>query len=175
MENNRIPKKSKETKADKFWSIFLFTKNGRVKSTFIVNSFSLSILFLAVYGLCYFMLIDPLNSLVSAHVSTSLASLVESLVPALIGSVLCCSLFFVIKDKKLVPAGYVWLLLFSLFAFFYLLFSLAPQDRGTFLSLYALIVPAPLITGGGFSAYLYMKRRRIQETPVQELPKWKRK
>ena len=99
MENNRIPKKSKETKADKFWSIFLFTKNGRVKSTFIVNSFSLSILFLAVYGLCYFMLIDPLNSLVSAHLSTSLASLVESLVPALIGSVLCCSLFFVIKDK----------------------------------------------------------------------------
>ena len=137
MENNRIPNKPTETKADKFWNIFLFTKNGKVKSTLIVNSFSLSILFLVIYGLSYFMLIDPLNDLISTHISTSLASLVESLVPALLGSALCCSFFFIFKDKRLVPAGYIWLLLFSLFTFFYLLFSLQSHDRNTFLSLYA--------------------------------------
>jgi hypothetical protein len=173
MENNRTSEK-KETKSDKFWNIFLFTKNGKLKSTLIVNSFSLSLLFMAIYGLSYLMLIDPLESMLAARYGVALASFAESALPALAGSVLCCSLFFVFRDKRLIPGAYVWLLLFSLFVLIYLLITLQSGDRGVFLSLYGMIVPAPLILGGGCSAYLYIKRKK-KEPPVQELPRWKRK
>ncbi len=173
MENSRTPEK-KESKADKFWNIFLFTKNGKLKSTLIVNSFSLSLLFMAIYGLSYLMLIDPLENMLAARYGVALASFAESAVPALAGTVLCCSLFFVFRDKRLVPGAYVWLLLFSLFVLFYLLVTLQSGDRGVFLSLYGMIVPAPLILGGGCRAYLYVKRKK-EEPPVQELPRWKRK
>lgn len=173
MENNQTPPK-KESKADKFWNIFLFTKNGKIKSTLIVNSFSLSILFLAIYALSYLMLIDPLESMLAARFGVAFTSFAESAVPALLGSMLCCSLFFVFKDKRLVPGAYVWLLLFSLFVLVFLLITLQSGDRGVFLSLYGMIVPAPIILGGGFSAYLYVKRKK-EEPPIQELPRWKRK
>jgi hypothetical protein len=158
MENSRTPEK-KESKADKFWNIFLFTKNGKLKSTLIVNSFSLSLLFMAIYGLSYLMLIDPLENMLAARYGVALASFAESAVPALAGTVLCCSLFFVFRDKRLVPGAYVWLLLFSLRAFLSARHA-AERDRGVFLSLYGMIVPAPLILGGGCSAYLYENAKR---------------
>ncbi len=173
MDNKRTPEK-KETKADKFWNIFLFTKNGKVKSTLVVNTFSLSLLFIAIYSFSYLMLIDPLENILAARYGVALASFAESAVPALVGSVLCCSLFFVFKDKRLVPGAYFWLLLFSLFVLIYLFITLQSEDRGVFLSLYGRIVPAPLVIGGGCSAYLYIKRKK-EQPPVQELPSWKRK
>lgn len=173
MENNRGHEK-KESNADKFWNIFLFTKNGKVKSTFIVNSFSLSLLFVAIYALSYLILIDPLESMLAVRYGVALASFAESAVPALVGSALCCSLFFVFRDKRLVPGAYIWLLLFSLFVLIYLLVTLQSGDLGVFLGLYGMIVPAPILLGGGCSAYLYIKRKKA-EPPVQELPRWKRK
>ena len=43
----------RQERADSFWSAFQFTENGKPKSSLIVYTFSLSILFAAAYFLCY--------------------------------------------------------------------------------------------------------------------------
>ena len=42
--------KEQARRVESFWDAFRLTENGHVKSTLLLNSFCLSILFLAVYG-----------------------------------------------------------------------------------------------------------------------------
>lgn len=166
----------RKEKADKFWGMFLFTENGKIKSTLIVYSFSLSILFLAVYLLAFMLLIDPLEQLMVNMLAAPvwLTNLVEGLVPALVGTALCCSLFFVFKDKRLVPVAYVWLCLYALILLIGMLVQLAMQDWSGFLQLYALCIPIPVLLGGVLSYKLYARHRREHpDTPVKEEPAWK--
>ena len=46
--------KARAQKADSFWNAFRLTENGHVKSTLLLNSFCLSILFLAVYFAAFY-------------------------------------------------------------------------------------------------------------------------
>ncbi|MBR6891451.1 MAG: hypothetical protein IKN05_10720, partial [Clostridia bacterium] len=44
---------NRDSRAERFWSAFRFTENGRPKSGFGVYTFSLSLLYAAVYFACY--------------------------------------------------------------------------------------------------------------------------
>ena len=46
--------KEQARRVESFWDAFRLTENGHVKSTLLLNSFCLSILFLAVYGAAFF-------------------------------------------------------------------------------------------------------------------------
>ena len=48
--------KEQARRVESFWDAFRLTENGHVKSTLLLNSFCLSILFLAVYGAAFFLL-----------------------------------------------------------------------------------------------------------------------
>lgn len=166
----------KKEKADKFWGMFLFTENGKIKSTLIVYSFSLSLLFLAVYFLAFMLLIDPLHGLMEGTLGAPVwaINLVEGLVPALLGTALCCSLFFVFKDKRLVPATYVWLCLYALILLIGMLVQLSLQDWSGFLQLYVLVIPVPVVLGQVVSYKLYARHRDAHpDGPVKEEPAWK--
>ena len=60
----RRAKREKEQarRVESFWDAFRLTENGHVKSTLLLNSFCLSILFLAVYGAAFFLLTDPIHA-----------------------------------------------------------------------------------------------------------------
>ena len=53
---------------------FNLTKNGKVKSTLMVNTFSLSVLFVAVYVLCFMLLNEWLDFKLAEHLPTWLVS-----------------------------------------------------------------------------------------------------
>ena len=73
--------KEQARRVESFWDAFRLTENGHVKSTLLLNSFCLSILFLAVYGAAFFLLTDPI------HAWLALAPrAVENLVSALLQS-----------------------------------------------------------------------------------------
>ena len=57
--------KARAQRADSFWNAFQLTENGHVKSTLLLNSFCLSILFLAVYFAAFYLLADPIHALLS--------------------------------------------------------------------------------------------------------------
>ena len=56
-EQNRIWK----DRGDRFWGAFLFTKDGKVKSTLLLYSFCLSVVFAVVYVAAYVIFVNLLH------------------------------------------------------------------------------------------------------------------
>ena len=85
MADKQLSPKEREERnrrrADRFWEAFLFTENGKPKSSLIIYTFSLSLVFTAVYILCYEVSIRLLTGLLS-----SLPAFFSNLVIALVSS-----------------------------------------------------------------------------------------
>lgn len=155
-------------KIDKFWVNLFLTPEGRPKSAKLLYSFCLSIVFMLVYGLCYWFLIDPLEH-AFAEASPLLRNLLETILPGLAGSVLCCSLYFVFKDKGYMVFIYSWILLFALAALITLISVTDSENVGIMLQIFTQFVLTGLITGSAFSWYMYIRwqRKKEEETNAQ--------
>lgn len=161
-------------RGDAFWDIFLPTKNGKIKSTLLIYTFCLSILFLFVYILSYLLLLDGLDAMLSGKLPLLWVNVVESLIPAVIGTCFCNLFHFAFADKRLVPVSYVWLLFYAVAASLYLLVGSPPEARSTAFQLLMLVVPAPVLTGCSLAAYLYLRhQKRHPPKPLEETPPWK--
>ncbi len=162
----------RKERADEFWNIFLFTKNGKVKSTLMVNTFSLSVLFVAVYVLCFMLLNEWLDFKLAEHLPTWLVSVVESVVPSAFATLICCSFFFVFKDKRLIPCTYLWLVVYGLVLLIGVCVGVDAETRAFFLTFYCMFALVPLCIGVTSAWLLY---RRYQRThPVVEAPQPKK-
>jgi len=163
-------------RGDAFWSIFLPTKDGKIKSTLLIFTFCLSILFLSVYILSYLLLLDSLDTKLSGKLPLFWVNVVESLIPAVIGTCLCNLLHFAFADKRLVPIAYVWLLFYAVAASLYLLVGSPPEARSTAFQLLMLVVPAPVLTGCSLAAYLYLRHQKHHPSKtLEETPPWKQR
>jgi hypothetical protein len=154
-------------KKNSFWDMFRFIKNGKPQSTVILMTFSYSLLFLAVYAIAYFFLIDLVEHLLGGN-PVWLANLLESLVPAIAGAAVCALPMTFAKEKQYIPMGYVWLILYALAALIGMLVLLRDDAdaRDLFLRLFAMTVPAPLLLGGGLAVGLY-RRWRKRNPPLE--------
>ena len=145
-------------RADRFWEAFLITKNGKVKSSLLMNSFCLCLLFMAVYGLCFWVLVDPLHALL-AGLPTGLENLFSALVPTLLGTGVCCLCWPLCKEKRTFTAAFFWMLLWAL-AILLTMVVLMWGETGTmtlFLRFYLLLVPAPVLAGNAAAILLYRR------------------
>ena len=167
---------ARKQRADAFWNIFLFTKDGKVKSTLLVNSFSLSVLFLAVYVLSYFFLIDWIDKAVASVLPVFLTNVLESVLPAVAASLLCSLLFFVFREKRLVPLAHLWLLLYALVLLIGVSIGLAADVRALFWRIYAAFVLPAVFIGGALSVLLYRldQKRRPAAEPLPEKKPWEK-
>lgn len=157
-------------KLDHFWRILFLTPEGRPKSAKLLYSFCLSLVFMLVYGLCYWFLIDPLEAAFAAS-SSFVRNFFEAIVPGLLGSIPCCALWFVFKDKSYLPMTYAWLTLFALAGLITLLLLTQDEARAMMLQFYALIVPTGLIAGSVFSWCMYLRwRRNPPSVPAKYTP-----
>ena len=160
--------------ADSFWSAFQMTENGRVKSTLLLYSFCLCWVFIAVYAASFAFLLDPLDALVSGAPGI-VAHVVEAVVPALVGAVVCVLPWPIIKDKRIIPASYTWIFLLSMACLIAMLIMMSdePEARMLFVQFFIQAVPAPILVGGGLSAILY--QRHMKNPPAaKEADSWKR-
>ena len=141
--------KEQARRVESFWDAFRLTENGHVKSTLLLNSFCLSILFLAVYGAAFFLLTDPIHAWL-ALAPRAVENLVSALLPALIGTAIC-ALTHLICHPQTVLAAYGWLFLLR-------------GDHGAsvlFLQLFGMMVPVPLLMGFGSSWWLLRRRNSL--------------
>ena len=150
--------KEQARRVESFWDAFRLTENGHVKSTLLLNSFCLSILFLVVYGAAFFLLTDPIHAWL-ALAPRAVENLVSALLPALIGTAIC-ALTHLICHPQTVLAAYGWLLLLALASLVTMLLLLR-GDHGAsvlFLQLFGMMVPVPLLMGFGSSWWLLRRR-----------------
>lgn len=149
--------KARAQKADSFWNAFRLTENGHVKSTLLLNSFCLSILFLAVYFAAFYLLTDPIHHLLSAA-PRAVENLANALLPAAVGTA-ACALAQLFCHPRTVLAAYLWLLVLALASLIAMLLMLRGQEgTSLFLSLYTMLVPAPLVLGIAVSLWLLRRR-----------------
>ena len=151
------------TKLDSFWRVLFLTPEGRPKSSVLLYGFCLSIIFMLLYGLSYFFLIDVLEQLF-AEASVTVRNVFEAVIPGLVGSMVICPLWFVFKNKRLMPAAFIWLIAFALIAIpLMALLTGDAQSFGIFMYFYAMIVPTGLVTGAVFTFLMYAAHLRDNE------------
>ena len=139
--------KARAQRADSFWNAFQLTENGHVKSTLLLNSFCLSIVFLAVYFAAFYLLTDPIHALLSSA-PLAVENLANALLPAIVGTAVCGLTHLFCRPQTVLAAILVVMLL------------MLHGGAGTalFLSFYAMLVPASLISGIAVS--LWVLRRK---------------
>ena len=96
-----------------FLDIFRFTKDGKPKSSVIVNTFSLSLLYLVIYFLSYYFLIDRIHHALAPDTSVWLYNCAESILPAIAGTMLCALPALWIQNKQYIIFAYGWLFLYG--------------------------------------------------------------
>lgn len=154
--------------ADSFWGAFQMTENGKVKSTLLLYSFCLCWVFIAVYGVLFFFLIDPLHAL-TAGAPAFVENLVGTLVPTVIGAAVCGLTWFLSRtEKRLLPAAYLWVFLLMLACLITLLIYSRGEGEVQFLILqmFGMFVLPPLVLGGGSSVFLYYRYWKKNKPPV---------
>lgn len=149
-------------KMDRFWTALFLTEDGRPKSALLLYSFCLCLLFFAVYAVLYWFLIDLLESLLAAW-PVPLRNLFEGVLPGLAGTLVCCPLFFVFKNRRLVPAAYLWLALFAVASLITMLFLTSGEEFRIFLYFFAMLVPSGLVSGCLVSCLLLRRYNRKKE------------
>ena len=153
---------SREQKQNKleFREFFRFTKDGKMKSGTVVYSFSLAILFLIVYGAVYYYLIDVLAP-ITKGLPVWASDTVGAVVPAIAGGLICLIPVLLLSERKYAVYAYIWIAVFALAFMIAMLIQLKNEKEAlsVFIRLFAIMVPAPLIIGGGTAWYFYKKQK----------------
>ena len=163
----------RQERADSFWSAFQFTENGKPKSSLIVYTFSLSILYAAAYFLCYEgairLLMRPLAALPAWG-----ANLIVALLASAAGAALCCFPHRFFRDKRIVFGGHLWLCGYALAVLVIMLIMLGfTEEFLSFLVFFAWFALPPVILGTAASALLF-RRDRIPASSENPEPEWKK-
>lgn len=150
----------KESKKTDLKEFFRFTKDGKMKSGTLAYSITYAALYLVVYGACYYFLIDVLGPL-TAPLPILVSDIIGAVVPGLIGAILLLIPLKFVSDKKPAFLAYVWLAVFALIFCIAMVIQLKddPEALQIFLRLFFIMVPVPLILGGGSTWYLWKKDR----------------
>ena len=120
----------------------------------LLYSFCLCWVFLAVYGGCYALFNPWLDSLLQGA-PVGLITLAEALIPSAAGTAVCCLVWLLPGDKRLLPASYLWLTLLMLACLVALIILMGLENTGWVLQFFGMFVLAPLALGVGSSMLLY--------------------
>ena len=158
---------------DRFWEAFLFTENGKPKSSLIIYTFSLSLVFTAMYILCYEVSIRLLTGLL-ASLPAFFSNLVIALVSSAAGTLLCCLPHRFFSDSRLVFGGHLWLCLYAAAVLVIMLVIMGPSpDYGAFLIFCCWFILPPVLLGTAVSCRLYLRSRPDSKESEPE-PEWKK-
>lgn len=91
--------------------MFLFTKDGRPKSGFMIYTFSLSLVFLALYIISFLGVLELLAPWLGEKTGI-LVNLIPSVIVLFIGLLVSVLLHHLLKDKRLMLGTYGWLVLY---------------------------------------------------------------
>lgn len=144
------------------WDLFKLTERGHLKSTFFLYSFALGFLDLAICFFSYFLLLEPLDSLL-AGAPLWLVNMVEGAVPAGVATLFCLAPGLFARDRRLGPAGFLWMLFYLGVMVAAVLAILDGPDRSAFLELCGMYLWAPVVLGGVGSVLVWQWRKKREQ------------
>lgn len=167
----------RSNKADTFWNAFRLTENGKVKSTLMLNSFCLCVVYIAVYFGAICLLVDPLHAL-TRNLPTWVENMVSSIVPAFVGTAVCSLTWLVAREKRMMVSTYAWITVLSVASLIALLILMRDDGHAQLLALqfFALFFLPGIVMGCALSLALYhryWKAEQIRRAALEREP-WKR-
>lgn len=154
-----------------FWKTFLFTKDGKPKSSLMIYTFSLSFLFLAIYVASLFLLIDWMNPVVESWPPV-LGNMLIALLGTTIGLLVGVVLHNTFTDKRLVFGAHLWLALYLIACLATgAVFLRGDAGLGEFISFFCWFFLPPVAIGSALFGFFCW---RDFEAPVQsdDLQPW---
>lgn len=173
-ENRRRARQKKwEERSKHFWRTFLFTENGKPKSGFLIYTFCLSAVFIALHLIAFTYIVDWLALLTESWpvaLGNLFASLCVSAAVLLVGYVL----HRLLSDKRLMLGTYLWLLLYLVASV--ITMALLLRDWETMrVFLHFVLWFAAIPVGLGLVLFTLLYRRdHHAPAPVEEEPAWKK-
>ena len=148
--------------------LFKVTQNGRLKSTLMLYSFSMAFVILAIYIGAYLLLLRPLDSLLSSNLPLQVINWIEGLVPALLATFICTLLQFRIRERRMIPFSFMWLILIVIPTLLILLTMLEEEDRLLYFSIVSPMVLLPLAVGMATSLIIFFRFRHQNKVDPSE-------
>ena len=158
MKGGAIMQEKKHT----FWDLFTMVENGKLKSTFMLYSFALALLFLAVYAAAFVLLVDAVHAFMSP-VSPWLSGVMECLTPAFVSAVAAFLCQKLARDKRLAATAYVWLTVALIAIAVILLTSFPLEDWGRLINLILQMGVVPIALGSLLTMPEAIKHLRKQQ------------
>ena len=161
-----------QRKIDHICRVVFLTEEGKPKSTVLIYSFSLSLLFIVVFLVSYWMLLEPLEKALQSS-SVVLRNIVEYTVPAIAGCIPCVALSFAFKVRmNMVPAAFTWLCGIDVIMFVTMAFMVDMSDWATEYVLFMAITGVPMLLsallGTVASQVVYRRRKKALETRMEK-------
>ena len=136
---------------------FFIDKFNRRKSPIALAAFAAALLDMAVFGVLYGLLAEPLYHAVSFS-DPALTLAVHSAIISIAGTAVCC-LLFLLKDKRVVPYGFSGLLV-ALCMFYIAALLLSESARPLILYLITIYGLGPVLVGNAVTWPIYLRMKR---------------
>lgn len=166
-------RKKWDERGKRFWSTFLFTENGKPKSGFMVYTFSLSIVFIALH-LVFFSFVTDLLAPLTAGWPVFWGNLLGSVSVSALCLLIGALLHRLFTDKRLMLGTYLWLALYIVAAFItmaVILRETGAMREFTLFSVWFLLIP---LFCGLLLFGLLCKRDYHPKEQAEEEPEWKK-
>ncbi len=174
-EKDRLKKekqKKREERSKKFWSSFLFTENGKPKSSFFLYTFCLSAVFVVLYIAAFHFIVDWLAPVTESW-PVFLGNLFGSLSCSAVGIVAGWLLHRWFRDKRLIFGTYIWLAVYVIASVITMAIMLSGTDSMSVFLVFALwfaFIPVTL----GLIFFFLLFRRDCKPVNKEEEPEWKK-
>ena len=173
-------KRSKKSKARKeklqkleksFWRSFLLTEDGKPKSGLLIYTFCLSFVFLGIYILAFWMVIEELSNPL-ASLPPVLGNLIQSVLVGVAASALSGLMHILLPDKRLAFGTHLWLALYVVASVITLAILLKEAELIGAMLMFALWFAVIPLAMGLTVTYLLYRRDYVPPRQVEEKPEW---
>lgn len=173
-------KRSKKSKARKeklqkmeksFWRSFLLTEDGKPKSGLLIYTFCLSFVFLGIYILAFWMVIEELSDPL-ASLPPVLGNLIQSVLVGVAASALSGLMHILLPDKRLAFGTHLWLALYVVASVITLAILLKEAELIGAMLMFALWFAVIPLAMGLTVTYLLYRRDYVPPRQVEEKPEW---
>lgn len=173
-------KRSKKSKARKeklqkleksFWRSFLLTEDGKPKSGLLIYTFCLSFVFLGIYIVAFWMVIEELSDPL-ASLPPVLGNLIQSVLVGVAASALSGLMHILLPDKRLAFGTHLWLALYVVASVITLAILLKEAELIGAMLMFALWFAVIPLAMGLTVTYLLYRRDYVPPRQVEEKPEW---
>ena len=165
-------RKEKLQKLEKsFWRSFLLTEDGKPKSGLLIYTFCLSFVFLGIYILAFWMVIEELSDPL-ASLPPVLGNLIQSVLVGVAASALSGLMHILLPDKRLAFGTHLWLALYVVASVITLAILLKEAELIGAMLMFALWFAVIPLAMGLTVTYLLYRRDYVPPRQVEEKPEW---